>query len=102
MAFPEHRSGKRLLRRAQVLSKLGVGATTLFKGIEKGIYPPPVQLALDPDAKRMTSLWLEHEIDEAIERLAAARDAGRLKPLARERTAKGNFPKSPSADTPAE
>jgi hypothetical protein len=82
------------LRRAAVLKRLGVGATTLFEGIDRAIYPPPVQFSLDPNAKRPISLWAEHEITAAQQKLIAARDealASEHQRPARQRTSEGKF-----------
>jgi hypothetical protein len=91
---PETGSGITFLRRAAVLKRLGVGATTLFEGIDRGIYPPPVQFSLDPNAKRPISLWAEHEVTRAQEKLISARDEALAnKPLkpSRQRTVEGKF-----------
>jgi predicted DNA-binding transcriptional regulator AlpA len=70
----ETTSGITFLRRPTVLKRLGVGATTLFEGIERGIYPRPVKFSVEPNAKRVISLWAEHEITAAQQQLIAARD----------------------------
>jgi predicted DNA-binding transcriptional regulator AlpA len=104
MAFSESRPGRRLLRRSAALARVGVGATTFFEGIRRGIYPPPVELRLDADTKRATSLWVEDELDAAVERLIAVRDEAlankqQQQPLSRPRAARGRFAKA--ADIPA-
>jgi hypothetical protein len=100
---PETESGITFLRRAAVLKRLGVGATTLFEGIDRGIYPPPVQFSMDPNAKRPISLWAEHEVTAAQQKLIAARDEALVSEHqrpARQRTTEGKFaPKERQADS---
>jgi hypothetical protein len=91
---PEGASGITFLRRPAVLKRLAVGATTLFDGIDRGIYPPPVQFSLEPNAKRPISLWAEHEVTAAQQKLIAARDealASEHQRPARQRTSAGKF-----------
>jgi hypothetical protein len=91
---PEPTSGITFLRRPTVLKRLDVGATTLFEGIDRGVYPPPVQFSLKPNTKRPISLWAEHEITAAQQKLISARDealATEHQRPARQRTSEGKF-----------
>ena len=51
----------------RVLAKYPVGKTTWYDGMNAGTYPRPIKAG-------RKSLWLEHEVDAAIERLASQRD----------------------------
>lgn len=57
----------RLLRRPQVLERVGVSGRTLDRKIAAGGFPAPVHPGPG------ISAWLEHEVDKYIEDLMAAR-----------------------------
>jgi predicted DNA-binding transcriptional regulator AlpA len=58
------------LRIEQVLAKVGVTRTTLYKNINLGLLPAPIKMG-------KASIWIESELDEALENLVKQRDASR-------------------------
>jgi prophage regulatory protein len=54
------------LRANQVMEKLGIGRSTLYELIGRGILPKPYKIG-------RTSLWSENELDEIIEKQKAER-----------------------------
>lgn len=62
------RHPQRLLRLQQVMAKTGVARTFIYDLIKRGRFPMPLKAG-------RSSLWIEAEIDQWIEALAASRDA---------------------------
>ena len=62
------RLGTRVLRRRQVLDRLGISHSTLYTWIRAGVFPKPISLGLNSKA------WLEDEVDEFIARRRSERD----------------------------
>ena len=62
---------KRLLRPKEVCKKLGISRTDLWSKTKNGELPKPVKLS------NRNVAYLEHELDEYIDRLIATRDEGR-------------------------
>jgi prophage regulatory protein len=62
------RTGLRVLRRKQVLDKLGISPATLYAWVAKGKFPKPIAIGAN------TKAWLEHEIDELLLQRTAERD----------------------------
>lgn len=58
------------LRIEQVLAKVGVTRTTLYKNINLGLLPGPIKLG-------KASIWIESELDKALADLAELRDTCR-------------------------
>ena len=52
----DHPARERLLRRREVLTKTGLSASTLYRRIQAGTFPPPVELG--PKAVA----WRESEV----------------------------------------
>ncbi|MEN5207984.1 AlpA family phage regulatory protein [Stenotrophomonas terrae] len=48
-----------LLRRGEVMKKVGIGKSTLYKLIREGGFPPPVRVGA-------SSTWVESEVDAWI------------------------------------
>lgn len=59
-----------LIRRPELVSRLGMTDSALDRAIRDGFVPPPVKLS--PDPTRRAVGWPAHEVDEII----AARIAG--------------------------
>ena len=59
----------KILKKAQVLDRCGIGHTTLYAMIGKGIFPKPISLS----PRRVG--WSEAEVDAWIEAKIAERDA---------------------------
>ena len=51
----------KLLRSRAVLERTGLSKTTMYRQIEIGDFPRPIQLT------EKTTAWREHEVDEWIE-----------------------------------
>jgi predicted DNA-binding transcriptional regulator AlpA len=64
---------RRALRLDAVLDRLGIGRSTLYEMIEKGLFPAP----LKPGAANGAAIWLEQWVDDYIDGLIKARDAGK-------------------------
>jgi predicted DNA-binding transcriptional regulator AlpA len=62
--------GVAVLRRHQVLQKLGIANTTLYDWIMRGLIPLPLDIGPGTQVK----LWLESDIDQVLLRLARERD----------------------------
>jgi prophage regulatory protein len=62
------RGGLRVLRRKEVLERLGVSNTSLWLWVRTGRFPAPIELG---DRSRA---WLEHEVDAWLLSRADARD----------------------------
>lgn len=60
---------KRILKLAQVEERTSLGHDSIYRGAREGWFPKPLKLS------ERASGWLEHEIDEWIERRAAERSA---------------------------
>lgn len=77
MNLPQSR---RILRLPDVRSKTGLCTDTIYKGVREGWFPKPFKLTPDrPDETAgqihgRASGWLEHEVDQYLEQLAAARE----------------------------
>lgn len=56
---------QRIIRLPEVKSKTGQSRSTIYDRIKQGKFPPPIQLG-----GRCVG-WLEHEVDEWIERRIA-------------------------------
>ena len=54
--------GQRLVARQTVLNRTGLSNTTMWREIQRGEFPAPVQIS------RRRKAWLESSIDEWIER----------------------------------
>ncbi len=54
---------ERLLRKPQVLEKIGISNSTLYYFIDEGTFPKPLKLG------KRTVAWKESEIDEWINKL---------------------------------
>ena len=59
---------RRILRLPEVEAKVGLGHDTIYRGAREGWFPKPLKLT------ERSSGWFEHEIDEWLEKRAAARD----------------------------
>jgi prophage regulatory protein len=57
---PSPRAGRRLLRRKEVLNRLGIGSSTLHDWIRRGYFPKPIQLGPN------TVGWLDTTVDELL------------------------------------
>jgi len=62
----QFRQEDRLVDRAAVLRILGIGTTTLYKGIRDGTLPRPVKIG-------RSARWSEREIYEVVHRLKSSR-----------------------------
>ena len=60
---------RRLLRRAEVLDRVGMAKSTLYSRISAGTFPKPVSLGA-------SVRWVESEVDAWIAAQIAARDHG--------------------------
>jgi prophage regulatory protein len=58
---------KRAIRRKQVEEKTGRGTSWIYAAMAEGRFPRPIR-------EGRSVRWLEHEIDEYLDRLAAERD----------------------------
>ena len=58
---------KKALRRKQVEEKIGRSTSWLYDAMARNWFPLPLR-----DGRSVR--WLEHEVDEYLDRLAAARD----------------------------
>jgi prophage regulatory protein len=58
---------KKALRRKQVEEKIGRSTSWLYDAMARNRFPLPLR-----DGRSVR--WLEHEVDEYLDRLAAARD----------------------------
>ena len=61
---------KKILRLPKVKEKTGRGHSWIYAEVAAGRFPKPIRLG--PDSKSVG--WLEHEIDDWIDRQVAARD----------------------------
>lgn len=71
-AIPETlapRIGERLLRRPEVEMKVGLTRSTLYRMIDKGLFPAPVHIG-------GVAAWPLSEVDEWIDDLKQNRSAG--------------------------
>ncbi len=57
----------RALKRKQVEEKVGKGTSWIYERMAQGKFPRPAK-----DGRSV--IWFEHEIDDYLEKLAAARD----------------------------
>jgi prophage regulatory protein len=57
---PSSGAGRRLLRRKEVLNRLGIGSSTLHDWIRRGYFPKPIQLGPN------TVGWLDTTVDELL------------------------------------
>jgi prophage regulatory protein len=73
------RAGVKVLRRQQVLDRLGISPATLHAWVAAGSFPKPIKLGAN------TSAWLEDEVDGFIAQCAAARDRGQQPRASRHR-----------------
>jgi predicted DNA-binding transcriptional regulator AlpA len=62
--------GVAVLRRRQVLERLGISNTTLYDWVARGVLPPP----LDFGPRTQVKVWLERDIDAVLLRRARERD----------------------------
>ena len=65
----------RIIRRPEVLNRLGIGNTALHYRIKEGLIPPPIPLG----ARAVG--WLEHELDQVLKAMAAGKSTGYIKTL---------------------
>jgi predicted DNA-binding transcriptional regulator AlpA len=65
----------RLLRRRQVLDRVGCSAPTLARWVRSGLFPAPIRPNFAGHCSRSTmSAWVESEVDQWIaDRIAAHR-----------------------------
>jgi predicted DNA-binding transcriptional regulator AlpA len=70
----EFSSKKKLLGTDEVLRKMAISRSTLTRRVGEGVIPKPIKV-------KKSSYWIESEIDELIEELAAKRGElfGRVK-----------------------
>ncbi len=61
-------SARTLLRLPQVLRRIPVSRSTWWKNVSAGIYPKGIKLS------ERTTAWLESDIDELVDRLAAGQE----------------------------
>jgi prophage regulatory protein len=61
---------KALLREPQVLERIGLSHSTLWKKVGEGLFPAPVRL--DPEGRAVA--WVASEIDDFIEAAIKRRD----------------------------
>lgn len=52
--------GLKMLRKPEALKKTGLGATSFYYQIKKGVMPPPIKLG------EKAAAYLEHELDAVI------------------------------------
>ena len=64
--------GDKVLRRAEVQQRVGMGRSTLYAAIAEGRFPRPVKLGVRAVG------WVSSEVDEWIEARVAERDARKL------------------------
>ncbi|MCF6782609.1 helix-turn-helix transcriptional regulator [Stutzerimonas stutzeri] len=62
-------SGPRLIRRKEVLLRVGLSVSTLYEMISRGEFPRPVQIG------RQAVAWVDSEISEWIQQRLTARNA---------------------------
>ena len=65
-----HPRPKRLLRIKQVIDKLNISRTMYYLGVQRGYYPKPYKIS------ERSSVWLESDIDNLIDRIAAGHVPG--------------------------
>ena len=51
----------------RVVAKTSISKTAWYEGIKEGVYPRPLKAG-------RKSIWLDHEVDAALQRLASQRD----------------------------
>ncbi len=61
-------TGKRMLRRADVLNRTGKSRAALYQDISLGLFPSPISISDN------TSVWLESEVNEWIQQRLAERN----------------------------
>jgi len=61
MTIEVHNSSKRYLRAKQLCQKFSICKSNLYDKVAKGILPKPLKFG-------RTSLWIESEIEDVIER----------------------------------
>lgn len=61
----------RLIRRREVLSRIGLGQTVLYQMISEGRFPAPIPISSQAVA------WLESEVDAWIQQRIEAREVAR-------------------------
>lgn len=64
----------RLLRRKEVLSRIGLGQTALYQLVREGKFPAPIPVSVQAVA------WLEAEVDAWIQQRIEERDRRRPTP----------------------
>lgn len=62
--------GNALLRRGEVLSRLKISSTTLWRCVQRGEITPPLKLG-------RSAYWPEREIDDLVKSMMASRDQRR-------------------------
>jgi prophage regulatory protein len=67
---PGSDAGIAVLRRHQVLQRLGISNSTLYDWVKRGILPEPISFG----PRTQVRLWLERDIDQVLIRLAQERD----------------------------
>ena len=60
----------RVLRRDQVLARVGISRSTLYEWVKTGAFPPPVRLGARARG------WIESELDEWLATRRAERSSG--------------------------
>jgi prophage regulatory protein len=60
---------RRILRLPEVEAKVGLKHDSIYRGAREGWFPKPFKLS------ERASGWFEHELDEWLEKRAAAREA---------------------------
>ena len=56
-----------LLRKREVMTKMGIAKTTLYDRIQQGLFPPPIALSC------RCSVWPAHEVNLLIEAVIAGK-----------------------------
>jgi hypothetical protein len=65
----------RFLPLSEVKARTGLGATSIKKAVDLGELAPPVNISPDPNSRRATNAWPDHEIEAFQKRRLAQRDA---------------------------
>ena len=60
----------RFIRVRQVIERLAISRTTLWRLIKKGEFPPPVKIS------KYASAWVDTDVEAYIRKLIRRRDAG--------------------------
>lgn len=65
----QRRHGSRAVNKHEVLFALGISSPTLYRLIQKGLFPKPIKIG------SKASRWLESDIQEYLDKVSAERNA---------------------------